>query len=883
MALPCVHLGGLATDASQSADPAQQIFTCALHGQCTINGVSQDGGADIRSCSNCADHLAADPFGPNSAQMLRHAEDFLASIPKYPHGRYSGRGVVIAAGGERFFPSLYVTVRALRHVGCRLPIQVWSLGRSKEMPAKSKRLLAPYEVEFVDGDQVRRRHPARRLSGWELKIFATLHSPFEEVLFLDADSYPCRNPEFLFERDDYRSRGAIFWPDSMHIDTRLKWAAYGVPDPRRVSSIESGQFVINKALSWRPLNLAWFYNNHSEYYFRYCHGDKHTLEVAWQRCGTPYVMWGVQAPWDAVAYLQMGPDQQPLFIHRCRDKFRFDTNSYTTPQNYPQPMFHALLPLEKECWQWMAELARLSGQTLAHHKMTRVYKPRSEERGTRSEETPVSHSSFLVPRSSHLAVATLYTSEVAELGRRTSRVLRAYAERHGYAAVVATATFDPSRSPIWSKILLLERYLLENPECEWIMWIDADAVIMNPSQRLEDLVDDEVDFVVAVDVDPSPMNAGVFLVRNCPGTLDMLRRSYMKSQYVTGHFPEQQALFEALQESTQTVRARFVPRPRLNSFAFEYQEGDFILHFAGYSPEAKLAGVKQALAWLKKPHARRSLSPLKAREVNIVRKLLPPAGVARPEVLPTACMHFPSSPSTGERGEDTPLGVPQGVPPAAQMKRKSDLPPIYCITCAQTPERTARARRHFQERGLQVQFFPGIHGSSFGLRAVHDPPHLMQEGHVGVLLSHYMLWQTLAYLPHEEVLILEDDAWFGPNFKRDFQRAYADLPADWQFVFVGGVKMKDKPLERLTRRVCVMRYPCGTHAYLVRRSALPFLLQSNHEARRPLDLQLMENSLPAMKCYTFLPSLVKQHTRRSSEEGTGENWPSTVAAANDTR
>src|SRR5205814_1265833 len=153
--------------------------------------------------------------------------------------------------------------------------------RHREMPRKRQALLGPYGVECIDADKVRRRHPARRLDGWELKVFATLHSPYREVLFLDADCYPCRNPEFLFECREYRARGAVFWPDIAALDNRLVWPAFGVRDPRRLGSIESGQFLIDKRPSWRPLNLTWFYNDRSDYYYRYCFGDKHTFEVAW--------------------------------------------------------------------------------------------------------------------------------------------------------------------------------------------------------------------------------------------------------------------------------------------------------------------------------------------------------------------------------------------------------------------------------------------------------------------------------------------------------------------------------------------------------------------------------------------------------------------------
>ncbi len=356
-ALPCVHLGG--AKALAATFPAGlKVFPCVLHGSCTPARSEAEPPDGVRVCARCPDYLPRDPFGPNSAEMRRRADAFLAAVPDYPAGRYSGRGVVLAGGGDRYFASVYVTVRALRHVGCRLPVQLWYLGRNDEMPARLQALLAPYGVECVDADAVRRERPARRLNGWELKVFATLHSPFEEVLFLDADCYPCRDPAFLFGLEDYRACGAVFWPDLVVTDHRLKWAAFGVPDPGRLGTVESGQYVIHKRLGWLPLNLAWFYNDYSDYYYRYGYGDKHTFEVAWARCGQPYVMWRPVAQWVDVAFLHTGPDGAPLFVHRCADKFRLRPEPFLTPQCSPRPTYHARLPLEAECWQWLGELTR---------------------------------------------------------------------------------------------------------------------------------------------------------------------------------------------------------------------------------------------------------------------------------------------------------------------------------------------------------------------------------------------------------------------------------------------------------------------------------------------------------------------------------------------
>ncbi len=517
--------------------------------------------------------------------MRNQAEEFLAAIPAYPKKRYRGRGVVIAGGGDRFFPGLYITIRALRHVGCTLPIQVWYLGRNDEMPERRQKLLAPYQVECIDADRVRRCHPARRLDGWELKVFATLHCPFEELLFLDADSYPCRNPEFLFEQKDYQARGAIFWPDMISIDDRLKWSAFGLADPRRLGSVESGQFVIDKRLSWRPLNLAWFYNDHSDYYYRYCHGDKHTFEAAWVRCAQPYVMWQPKAPWIGVAMVQSGPDRVPLFVHRCRDKFRLADHDYTTPQNTALPSYHSSLPMEKECWEWLVEVARLLRRKPPTRGAVEHLAPRKKTRARQAQFT----------------IATLYTPEIADVGSRTSRIVARYALRHGYQAIIAREVLDASRHPAWSKLLLVEQFLVDHPDCAWLMWIDADAVITNPTQRLEDLVDKNVDFLVAEDRSAGSINTGVFFVRNCTAALHMLRRAYTKVQYL--HHPcwEQPAVTEALRECSGTLRSRIVSRRLFNSFFDEYQKGDFIVHFAGCQHELKLAGVKRVVESLGRP------------------------------------------------------------------------------------------------------------------------------------------------------------------------------------------------------------------------------------------------------------------------------------------
>jgi hypothetical protein len=283
------------------------------------------------------------------------SERFLARLGRPPEGRYAGRGIVVAGGGSRFFPSVYVTVRAIRAVGCSLPVQVWYLGRQDEMPPRHAALLAEYGVACVDGDAVRRLEACRILNGWELKVFALLHSPFAEVLLLDADCYPVRDPSGLFDAPGYRERGAIFWPD-LPSAPPPDWHALAA-SPTGRASVESGQVVIDKIACWRALQLAWWYNDHSDYSYLHGYGDKHTFEAAWARLGLPYHRFGETPAWSGHSFLHAGPDGDAMFVHRCRDKFRFGSEDYLSAQHFAANQFQPGLPLERECFGWLAELA----------------------------------------------------------------------------------------------------------------------------------------------------------------------------------------------------------------------------------------------------------------------------------------------------------------------------------------------------------------------------------------------------------------------------------------------------------------------------------------------------------------------------------------------
>jgi hypothetical protein len=295
-----------------------------------------------------------------SAYRLAAAEH-IRDTPPYPGG-HQGRGVVVVGGGK-YFASAYVTIRVLRQVGCRLPIELWHL--DGEVDETMRRLLAPFGAQCRDADRETARHPFRFLhghwwKGWQLKPYAIAHSRFREVLLLDADSYPTRAPEYLFDWSAYRENGAIFWPDLLTSADLLpahKWAIFGA-EPRE-PPFESGQLLIDKGRCWAELCLALWYNAHADFVYHILWGDKDTFNIAWRKLRREYAMPRQTCAWDTHTILQYGPDGEVLFQHRCQDKFRLGKVNYQSScQPFASNRFNPRLAHEEACFAFLEELRR---------------------------------------------------------------------------------------------------------------------------------------------------------------------------------------------------------------------------------------------------------------------------------------------------------------------------------------------------------------------------------------------------------------------------------------------------------------------------------------------------------------------------------------------
>lgn len=202
------------------------------------------------------------------------------------------KGIVIPCGGARQLASAYVTLLMIRnYFSCNLPVEVAYYG-SHEMDdyhatlfQVGTRLLAVDSATICSVGQndffweclqavsatvlvdlsaiTRLEYKAESpVGGYAAKAFAIIHSSFAEILCLDSDNIPLRDPALLFETASYQQHGNIFWSDPningldptvyKMFDMQPPWA-----EDATFLAAESGQILLNRFISLPGCLLHW--------------------------------------------------------------------------------------------------------------------------------------------------------------------------------------------------------------------------------------------------------------------------------------------------------------------------------------------------------------------------------------------------------------------------------------------------------------------------------------------------------------------------------------------------------------------------------------------------------------------------------------------------
>ncbi|ETP53121.1 hypothetical protein F442_01968 [Phytophthora nicotianae P10297] len=245
---------------------------------------------------------------PGFANFRAQAQQVMdkALVPEYTLPNMDDRSTspsqgIVMVVYPKLVASVYATVRVLREVlHCKLPIEIWL--RSDEMnkvPGALEPLL-DLERNKSAGQITFQAIRHRQALQFNSKVYAIFNSKFQQVLFLDADNAPVKDPSYLFKTPEFEKSGAVFWPDFWHPgqtifginQTSLVWQLLDMSFVDMFEQ-ESGQILVDRKRHAAPLALVLFYAFHLPNYFnrlKLAWGDKDLFRFAWLKFGADFHM-----------------------------------------------------------------------------------------------------------------------------------------------------------------------------------------------------------------------------------------------------------------------------------------------------------------------------------------------------------------------------------------------------------------------------------------------------------------------------------------------------------------------------------------------------------------------------------------------------------------
>lgn len=269
------------------------------------------------------------------AKLRQSHSDYVKALGSLvlPKNSYKGQGIVTVGGGKFSLMALLV-IKTLRNLHTTLPVEVFIPPSDEGETDLCETVFPKYNAKCIFLSDILPAPSLKKFqfTGYQFKSLALIASSFEDVLFLDADNFPVKTLNHIFEQDPYHSTGLVLWPDFWRRTTQPLFydiAGIQVDRKKRVRncfddltppevytknlgdlsnvpfhdlegsipevSTESGQLMISKSKHLPTILLALYYNVNgpSWYYPMFSQrasgeGDKETFLTAASFYGLPY-------------------------------------------------------------------------------------------------------------------------------------------------------------------------------------------------------------------------------------------------------------------------------------------------------------------------------------------------------------------------------------------------------------------------------------------------------------------------------------------------------------------------------------------------------------------------------------------------------------------
>lgn len=182
-----------------------------------------------------------------------------------------------------------------------------------------------------------------------------------------------------------------------------------------------------------------------------------------------------------------------------------------------------------------------------------------------------------------ITVCSLYINpwyrQIVKYGKLS---IETYCKKHGYDFIYETektsdGVYDGKRDPPWYKILLMIK--LMDKDYDYIIWNDADSMIVNYDKKLESIITSDLgdkDILVARDWQ-SVLNTGTMFVRNCEYCKKILKEVWENSSNFDVTLHEQASLTDLYTRNKFGLHQHLVILP-------QFRQNDFLTYWYCFLP-----------------------------------------------------------------------------------------------------------------------------------------------------------------------------------------------------------------------------------------------------------------------------------------------------------
>lgn len=190
---------------------------------------------------------------------------------------------------------------------------------------------------------------------------------------------------------------------------------------------------------------------------------------------------------------------------------------------------------------------------------------------------------------------------------------------------------------------------------------------------------------------------------------------------------------------------------------------------------------------------------------------------------------------------------------------------VYCINLERRLDRRTEVLEELEKHAISGELVEAVDGQLYDFS---EYPHVFSSGTghdlehggickniAGLAKTHELILKDAIGMGYDRVLILEDDVEFDEDLSSKFNKVVAELPEDWDMLYLGSQNFIDlpKPYSTLLGKTC---NTLGLHAVGINSSAYQTLLDSI-DFKYPVDINYMEKA-NSMNSFVVLEQIAWQ-------------------------